>query len=156
MADNIYSKIMKVRKEFSETTVKKSGKNEFQNFSYLELSDFVPIAIKLCEENGLYTHINIGTITNKEYATMTVVNVDNSEEKVVYSLELPCISKEGAFNNKIQEQTSLSLEKYSKHIIAGYNTPMRWTSMTYCSIQMYYYAIFLKFCTNINNVLNIS
>lgn len=103
MADNIYSKIMKVRKEFSETTVKKSGKNEFQNFSYLELSDFVPIAIKLCEENGLYTHINIGTITNKEYATMTVINVDNSEEKVVYSLELPCISKEGAFNNKIQD-----------------------------------------------------
>ena len=103
MKENVYTKIMKVRKEFSETTVKKSGKNEFQNFSYLELSDFVPIAIKLCEENGLYTHINIGTITNKEYATMTVVNVDNAEEKVVYSLELPCISKEGAFNNKIQD-----------------------------------------------------
>ena len=34
---------------------------------------------------------------------MTVVNVDNAEEKVVYSLELPCISKEGAFNNKIQD-----------------------------------------------------
>ena len=103
MSENIYSKIMEVRKEFSETTVKKSGKNEFQNFSYLELSDFIPTAIDLCESVGLYTHTNIGTITNKEYATMTVVNVDNAEEKVVYSLELPCISKEGAFKNKIQD-----------------------------------------------------
>ncbi len=103
MTENIYSKIMKIRKEFSDSTIKKSGKNEFQNFTYLELSDFVPIAIKLCEENGVYTHINVGTITNEKYATMTVVNVDNVEEKVVYSLELPCISKEGAFNNKIQD-----------------------------------------------------
>lgn len=103
MTENIYSKIMKVRKEFKNSQIKKSGKNEFQNFSYLELSDFIPIAIDLCESVGLYTHTNIGTITNKEYATMTVVNVDNAEEKVVYSLELPCISKEGAFNNKIQD-----------------------------------------------------
>ena len=103
MTENIYSKIMKVRKEFKNRRIEKSGKNEFQNFSYLELSDFIPIAIDLCESVGLYTHTNIGTITNKEYATMTVVNVDNAEEKVVYSLELPCISKEGAFNNKIQD-----------------------------------------------------
>lgn len=103
MTENIYSKIMKVRKEFKNSQIKKSGKNEFQNFSYLELSDFIPTAIDLCESVGLYTHTNIGTITNKEYATMTVVNVDNTEEKVVYSLELPCISKEGAFNNKIQD-----------------------------------------------------
>lgn len=103
MTENIYSKIMKVRKEFKNSQIKKSGKNEFQNFSYLELSDFIPTAIDLCESVGLYIHTNIGTITNKEYATMTVVNVDNAEEKVVYSLELPCISKEGAFNNKIQD-----------------------------------------------------
>ena len=103
MTDNLYSKIMKVRKEFKNVEIKKSGKNEFQNFSYLELSDFVPTAIDLCESIGLYTHINIGSITNKEYATMTVINTENTEEKVVYSLELPCISKEGAFNNKIQD-----------------------------------------------------
>ena len=103
MTDNLYSKIMKVRKEFKNVEIKKSGKNEFQNFSYLELSDFVPTAIDLCENIGLYTHINIGSITNKEYATMTVINTENTEEKVVYSLELPCISKEGAFNNKIQD-----------------------------------------------------
>ena len=103
MKDNLYSKIMKVRKEFKNVEIKKSGKNEFQNFSYLELSDFVPTAIDLCENIGLYTHINIGSITNKEYATMTVINTENTEEKVVYSLELPCISKEGAFNNKIQD-----------------------------------------------------
>lgn len=103
MSENVYTKIMKVRKEFKNSQIKKSGKNEFQNFSYLELSDFIPTAIDLCESVGLYTHTNIGTITNKEYATMTVVNVDNPEEKVVYSLELPCISKEGAFNNKIQD-----------------------------------------------------
>lgn len=103
MTENIYSKIMKVRKDFKNSQIKKSGKNEFQNFTYLELSDFIPIAIDLCEEIGLYTHINIGSITNEKYATLTVINNDNIEEKVVYSLELPCISKEGAFNNKIQD-----------------------------------------------------
>lgn len=103
MTENIYSKIMKIRKQFADEKLKKSGKNEFQNFSYLELSDFVPIAIKLCEEMGVYTHINVGSITNPKYATLTAVNTENGEEKVVYSLQIPVLSEEGAFNNKIQD-----------------------------------------------------
>lgn len=114
MADNLYKKIMGIRKDFSDETIKKTGKNEFQNFSYLELSDFIPTAVRLCEQYGVYTHVNIGSITNQKYATMTVVNVDNTEEKVVYSLQMPCLSNEGAFNNKIQDigKTETYIRRY--------------------------------------------
>ena len=114
MADNLYKKIMNIRKDFSDETIKKTGKNEFQNFSYLELSDFIPTAVRLCEQYGVYTHVNIGSITNQKYATMTVVNVDDTEEKVVYSLQMPCLSNEGAFNNKIQDigKTETYIRRY--------------------------------------------
>ena len=105
---------MNIRKDFSDETIKKTGKNEFQNFSYLELSDFIPTAVRLCEQYGVYTHVNIGSITNQKYATMTVVNVDDTEEKVVYSLQMPCLSNEGAFNNKIQDigKTETYIRRY--------------------------------------------
>ena len=47
---NIYNKIIKIRKEFKDSDIKKSGENTFQKFKYHELSDIVPVAIDLCDK----------------------------------------------------------------------------------------------------------
>lgn len=104
--ENIYTKIMKVRQEFKNSNIKKSGENKFQNFKYHELSDIVPTAIELCLKNGLYTHIDVGvSIETKtgEYAKMQVINVDNVDEKVEYLIKMPSIGEDGGFNAKIQD-----------------------------------------------------
>lgn len=104
--ENIYTKIMKVRQEFKNSNIKKSGENKFQNFKYHELSDIVPTAIELCLKYRLYTHIDVGVsiiLKNGEYARMKVINIDNLNEKVEYLIKMPSISEDGGFNAKIQD-----------------------------------------------------
>lgn len=104
---NIYEKIMTVRQKIKNSDIKKSGKNTFQNYDYHELSDFVPLAIDFCKEEGLYTHIDIGiTLDNddwNEYSKLTVINIDNVNEKVEYLIKMPTINNEQGFNAKIQD-----------------------------------------------------
>lgn len=104
---NIYEKIMTVRQKFkNRKDIKKSGENKFQGFKYYELSDIVPPTIDLCNEVGLYTHIDVGiTLPNIDgiYAKMQVINTANVEEKVEYLIKMPYIADEGGFNAKIQD-----------------------------------------------------
>lgn len=100
---NIYEKIIEIRKEFKDSPITKSGENKFQNFKYLELSDIIPTATDLCKEYGLYTHTDIGTPLNPNFATMTVINKDNIEEVVTYYLKIPLICEDAGFNGKIQD-----------------------------------------------------
>lgn len=86
MADNIYTKIMKIRKEFSETEITKTGRNNYQKYDYLKLEDFVPVAIKLCNKYDVYTHVNIGM---DGFATMSVVSTDDINDSVIYKLRIP-------------------------------------------------------------------
>ena len=88
--DNIYTKIMKIRNDFSKTEITKSGHNTFQHLKYLELADFIPTAITLCCKYGVYTHIDVGV---DGFATMIAVNTDNPEQYVQYRLALPSLTQ---------------------------------------------------------------
>ena len=88
--DNIYSKIMMARLQFLESNPQKSGRNEFQKFNYYELDDIVPTATRICNELGLYTEIDMGANTYG-YATLTVVNIDNVDQKCYFRLKMPAI-----------------------------------------------------------------
>ena len=103
--DNIYSKIMQARLQFLESNPQKSGKNEFQKFEYYELKDIVPTATRICNELGLYTEIDLGGNTIG-YATMTVVNIDNPEEKTYYRIVMPQTNNENM--NKALQETGAS------------------------------------------------
>lgn len=103
--DNIYSKIMQARLQFLESNPTKSGKNEFQKFEYYELKDIVPTATRICNELGLYTEIDLGGNTIG-YATMTVVNIDNPEEKTYYRIVMPQTNNENM--NKALQETGAS------------------------------------------------
>lgn len=103
---NIYNKIIKIRKEFKDSDIKKSGENTFQKFKYHELSDIVPVAIDLCDKYNLYTHVNIGTPLQPDFASLLVIDAEDGK-KVVYYLKIPSISSDGGFNGKIQDTGKL-------------------------------------------------
>lgn len=107
---NIYSKIMSIRNEFKAAEIKKSGHNAFQHFKYLELYDFVPLAIELCVKYGVYTHIDIGVDISTRYpepnegyyAVMTVINTEKPEEYVKYKIRMPEVKQDSNFNKTMQ------------------------------------------------------
>lgn len=109
---NIYSKIMTARLSFLESNPSKSGRNEFQKFSYYELDDIVPTATRLCNELGLYTQIDMGA-ENFGYATMTVINIDEPTEQVQYRIKMPELTG-GNINQLLQDtgRTETYLRRY--------------------------------------------
>lgn len=95
-SNNIYTKINQIRFELSITKFKKSGHNDFANFDYFELSDFMPKVIELQDKYGVCSHI----MFEPEKATLTIVNCENPEEKLVFAA--PCTEIEVPKGNKLQ------------------------------------------------------
>ena len=93
---NIYQKMQAIKGELLEMNLKKSGLNKFANFSYYELSDFLPQIIKLCNKYNLFTQINF----NKENGTLTIVNAENTDETISYITPTEELELKGC--NKIQ------------------------------------------------------
>ena len=92
---NVYQKLLKARASFLGSDAKKSGKNMQLAFKYFELDDIVPVATKIFEEVGLISIANFTTDT----ATMTIVNTENGDDKVVFTAPFhqlaPIISNTG-------------------------------------------------------------
>ena len=76
---NVYQKLNEARDEFHQAKLKKSGHNKFANYYYFELGDFVIPALEIFKQIGLTSIISFG----KEEASMTIVNNDKPEEKIV-------------------------------------------------------------------------
>ena len=93
---NIYQKMQAIKEELLEMNLKKSGENKFANFSYYELSDFLPQIIKLCNKYNLFTQINF----DKENGTLTIVNAENTDETISYITPTEELELKGC--NKIQ------------------------------------------------------
>lgn len=71
----IYQKLQKVRLELSKTSLKKSGHNNYQNYDYFTLDDFVPKATELFAKYGLTPIFNVSVDNNGiEYATLDIVD----------------------------------------------------------------------------------
>ena len=73
---NTYQKLNLARHKFHKQTLKKSGLNKFAGYSYFELSDFLIPSLNIFDEVGLCANISF----QKEYATMTIINIDAPEE----------------------------------------------------------------------------
>lgn len=81
---NLYQKLQKVRKELSETKLKKTGHNKFQNFDYFQLEDFVPTATKLFDKYGLTPIFNIKKDTDGEEVAELVITDGESVAPIVF------------------------------------------------------------------------
>lgn len=119
--DNIYCKINKVRTDFTELKIKKSGENKFQGFKYLELKDFIPDVMKLNQKHRLISLISIAPKSNPNRATMEVINVDNPEEKVIFETLLPIVGapdKDGLYPATNQVIQSIgAMETYMRRYL---------------------------------------
>ena len=76
--NNIYAKLNVVRTELSKS-LKKGGRNNYSNYDYFQLEDFMPQAIQLCNENGLFTQFWIDKEKVEMPSTKTTQNVINAE-----------------------------------------------------------------------------
>lgn len=78
---NVYQKLIEARHQFLETGVEPTGKHIQLEFKYFELKDIVPVATRIFKNLGLLSLVTF----DKELATMTIVNCDNPEEKVIFT-----------------------------------------------------------------------
>lgn len=83
---NLLSKLNVIRLELSKD-LEKGGKNDYSNYTYFQLKDFMPKAIKLCNENGLFTKFWIDK-EKKEMPSKTTINyITNADGEVVGKTE---------------------------------------------------------------------
>lgn len=77
---NVYEKLQECRAKLQKMDIKESGNNTFAKYTYMELGDFLPFIVDLCNEHKLCTVINFGDI-----ATLEVINSENPEEKILFT-----------------------------------------------------------------------
>ncbi len=112
MAENktnktIYQKINAIKKTLTHTDIKKSGKNKFANYDYMELGDFLPILIDLMEEHGICSKIDFTT----DSATLTLMDTE-SQANLIYTSPVSNAELKGAQNIQNLGATQTYLRRY--------------------------------------------
>ena len=92
--ENVYQKLLKARALFLNSAVTKSGKNMHLAFKYFELDDIVPIATKIFGEVGIIPLVSF----IDDLARMTIVNIDNPEECVMFTAPMIQLSENKGTN----------------------------------------------------------
>lgn len=113
MADkkNVYQKLQEARTRFSNTELKKTGKNDYAGFMYFQLQDFVPTINRIFSDVGLIGIFNYDPDGSEPLATMTVCDVDNPDDEIVF--KRPAVEAKTS-NNPIQNAgaTDTYLRRY--------------------------------------------
>ena len=107
---NIYEKMSNTRLFMQEVGIKKLGKNTFAKYDYYKLADINTVMNKGLQKFRLFTQIEVQT----QIAILEIVNVDNPQEKVMYSM--PFIEAEMKSASKIQSWGS-SVSYLSRYLI---------------------------------------
>ena len=93
---NIYEKVQKAKEMILVANIKKSGRNNFANYTYYELADLLPHIISICNELKLFTKVDF----TSEYATLEIINIEEPSEKIEYKSPMKDLQLKGA--NAIQ------------------------------------------------------
>lgn len=81
---NVYEKLSVMRNELNNIEMKKSGYSKFTKRGYFELKDFIPHIIILCKAHKVATVFS----AKGDTASITVINAENPEEKIVFESDL--------------------------------------------------------------------
>lgn len=90
MAVNAYQKLQSARLDLQECPIKASGNNKFAGYTYMELGDFIPHVNRIFAERGL-----CGVVSFGETATLTVVNCENPDDRIVFSSPMSTANLKG-------------------------------------------------------------
>ena len=88
---NIYEKLSEGRYQFKQQKLKGSGKNEYAGYTYIDLTDILPLITAIEHELKYITMISF---TN-EQATATVVDVEKPEDTIVFTTPMSTASLKG-------------------------------------------------------------
>jgi len=78
---NIYERLMDVRLAILDAGLKKSGHNEYSNYDYFELSDFLPTALRLFREHDICPV----TRFSQDEAQLTLVDMRSAGEPINFT-----------------------------------------------------------------------
>jgi hypothetical protein len=87
---NVYQKLQKCRVELKTLPIKESGNNKFAGYTYMELGDFLPHIVDLCDKHNLCTVISFA-----ELASLTIINSELPTEQIVFFSPMSTASLKG-------------------------------------------------------------
>lgn len=106
--DGVYSKLQLARVMLQETSLKKTGKNDYANFTYFQLKDFLPEVNKIFAKIGLFSRFmicpevvatetmevknenSVNVVSKpiiKEMATLKIIDIVKGDH-VIYKMEV--------------------------------------------------------------------
>lgn len=80
-----------MRVELQNMNLKKTGKNKFANYTYYELSDFLPQVNKLCSNYNIFTTVTF----DSNFAYLTIIDCDNKDSRIEYKIQLADATTKG-------------------------------------------------------------
>ncbi|HHV10003.1 MAG TPA: recombinase [Clostridiales bacterium] len=89
---NLYTKLMNMRVDLQNKGIEKTGQNEYSKFKYFELGDFLPQCNEIASMNKTIFIYQL----HKEEAVLTLINCENLDEKIEFSLPLAEVAIKGA------------------------------------------------------------
>lgn len=81
---NLYEKLATARKRFKELKIAKGGRNEFQKYSYFELTDILNAVTDINADLKLCTVENVST----ETASLTVVDAEKPDDTCTFTVPM--------------------------------------------------------------------
>lgn len=88
----LLAKLQKMRVELLKCDLKMTGKNTFSKYDYFQLSDFMPDIMRIMLSNNV---VSVNEINDKE-ASLTLINLDNTDDKLKFTLPLADAAVKGA------------------------------------------------------------
>ena len=107
---NVYQKLLNARIQFLQKNPEMSGKNMELCYEYFELKDIVPPANSIFAEIGLLPLVTM----DAENAKMLIVNTDNPEETL--SFTLPLVRYEGNRGTNIVQAFGSTITYYRRYL----------------------------------------
>lgn len=85
---NIYQKLQEARVRLGSLNLKKTGENKYSNFTYYELSDFLPSVNKINNDLGLMTFFEIKkNESGEKIGYLEIINSEEPNQVLTFSSE---------------------------------------------------------------------
>lgn len=115
MADaklNSYQKLQKIREEFYNAGVKKSGINNHAEFRYYELEDIIPVAAPLLKKYNCFFHITFG----EDKALGMFINLDATADLIPFGFNMRHIAEPAKYRMNEAQGLGAELTYYRRYL----------------------------------------